>query len=164
MNFITCPGCGSKLRDQCLGMSASYNASGECEALYHELSGYLIMNPDVNFRMQHAVDAYGAQHSGANVKNIRTAFSLIGLYLAFERNYTGRKVQLAHMELAKRNIQWPSFKLPHRPYSLTVKDVIAAEEGRHRDERMMKWAEDVWDTWAEYHQWTRDICEKYLKK
>lgn len=164
INYITCPGCGRKLPDQNLAASAQYNASGECEKLYHELSAYLIMNPDITFRTQHAVDAYGAQHSGRLVKNIRTAFSLIGLYLALECDYMGRRVQKAHMELAQRNIQWPSFNLPSRSYSLSVADVLAAEEGVKRHEMLLKWAKNVWDTWEDYHEWTRNICKKYLKK
>jgi hypothetical protein len=73
--------------------------------LYHEVSAYFIMNPDITFRTQHAVDAFGAQHSGRKVKTIRTAFSLIGLYLVVEHEYSGKQAQMAHMELAKRNIQ-----------------------------------------------------------
>jgi Family of unknown function (DUF5946) len=162
VNYKTCPGCGVKLPDQNLEASDQYNSLGECEKLYHELSAYLIMNPDITFRTQHAVDAYGAQHSGRLVKNIRTAFSLIGLYLALECNYTGRQVQKAHMELAQRNIQWASFDLPSRPYSLSVLDVLAVEEGTNRYKILMKWAENVWNTWEHYHEWTRNICEKYL--
>ena len=107
-----------------LEFSDQYNASGECIQLYHELSANFIMSPDVTFvpnmRLTHMV----LQHSGNRVKNIRTAFSLIGLYLAVEREYTGRQVQHAHMELAKRNIKWSSFILPIRPYALSVADVL----------------------------------------
>jgi hypothetical protein len=131
--------------------------------LYHELSAYFIMNPNITFRSQHAVDAYGAQHSGSVVKNIRTAYSLIGLYLAVECKYSGRQVQIAHMELAKRKIQWPSFELPTRLYTLSIADVIAAEEDEHRNEMLMKWAINVWDTWEHQHKWTKNICESLFK-
>lgn len=161
VNYKTCPGCGKKLHDQNLEVSDKYNASGECEKLYHELSAYLLMNPDITFRTQHAVDAYGAQHSGKLVKDIRTAFSLIGLYLALECEYSGRQVQKAHMELGQRNIQWPSFTLPSCTYSLSVVDVLAVEEGINRHEMLIKWAEDVWNTWDHYHEWTRNICQEY---
>jgi hypothetical protein len=162
INYKTCPGCGRKFPDQGMEESDQYNALGECEKLYHELSAYLIMNADVTFRTQYAVDAYGAQHSGRSVKNIRTAFSLIGLYLALEFDFSGRQVQKAHMELAQRNIQWPSFDLPSCTYSISVGDVLAAEEGKNRNEMLMKWAKNVWNTWEHYHEWTRIICEKYI--
>jgi hypothetical protein len=163
INYKACPGCGRKFPNQSLEASDQYNASGECEKLYHELSAYLMMNPDITFRTQHAVDAYGAQHSGRLVKNIRTAFSLIGLYLALECDYSGRRVQKAHLELVQKNIQWPSFDLPSRPYSLSVVDVLAIEEGTNRYEMLMKWAKDVWNTWEQYHERARNLCVKYLK-
>lgn len=162
INYKTCPGCGRKFPDQNWEDSDQYNATGECVKLYHDLSAYLIMNPDITFPTQHAVDAYGAQHSGRKVKNIRTAFSLIGLYLALECGYSGRQVQKAHMELAKRNIKWQSFDLPTCPYSFSVQDVLLVEEGTNRNEMLMKWAKSVWNTWEHYHEWTSKICEKYL--
>lgn len=161
-NYKTCPGCGGKFPNQNLEDSDQYNALGECEKLYHELSAYFIMNPDISFPTQHIVDAYGAQHSGRKVKNIRTAFSLIGLYLAFECGYSGRLVQKAHIELAKSNIQWPSFDLPSNPYNFSVQDVLDEEKGANRNEMLMKWAKNVWNTWEHYHKWTREICKKYL--
>lgn len=159
----TCSGCGAKFPDKNLGESDNYKGSGECVEMYHELSAYLIMNPDINFSTQHAVDAYGAQHSGNGVKNIRTAFSLVGLCLALDHGYSGRQVQQAHMKLSKQNIRWSSFELPKKAYTLTVADVLAVEESGSRKEMLMRWALDVWDTWEHYHEWTKNICQKYLK-
>lgn len=163
VTFKTCRGCGTILPDNNLEDSDNYNASGECVQMYHELSAYLMMNPDVTFSTQHAVDAYGAQHSGDKVKNIRTAFSLIGLYLALEHGFSGRQVQQAHMELAKRNIEWSSFELPNKSYTLSVLDVLAIEESENRKEMLLKWARDVWNNWEHYHGWTKKICQNYLK-
>lgn len=112
--------------------------------MYHDLSAYLMMNPDITFSTQHVVDAYSVQHSGKQVKNIRTAFSLVGLYLAVERGYSGRQVQQAHMERAKRNIHWSSFELSTQPYTLSVADVLAVDELQNRNEMLMKWAKNVW--------------------
>jgi hypothetical protein len=162
VNNKTCPGCGVILPNQNLEFSDQYNASGECIQLYHELSANFIMTPEVTFRIQHAVDAYGAQNADSRVKKIRIAFSLIGLYLAVECEYTGRHVQQAHMELAKRNIKWPTFILPNRPYALSVADVLSVVE-MERNEMLMKWSKNVWDTWENHHEWTRNICKSYLK-
>jgi hypothetical protein len=78
-NFIICPGCGLELPIQNLEAHDRFNASGECGELKNELTAYFLMNPVLSFMAQHAVDAYGAQHSGGLTKNITTAFSLIGL-------------------------------------------------------------------------------------
>jgi hypothetical protein len=163
VNYRTCPGCGVNLPDQNLEASDRFNASGECWQLHNELTAYFMLNPDITFSAQHAVDAYGAQHSGGVTKTITTAYSLIGLYLAVEHGYTGRQVQLAHMELAKKKIQWPSLDLPTKHYSISVADVLKSEEGSYRIEMLMKWATHIWDTWERHHEWTRSICANYLK-
>jgi hypothetical protein len=51
VNYKTCPGCGRKPPNKNLEASDQYNASGECEKLYHELSAYLIMNPDITLHI-----------------------------------------------------------------------------------------------------------------
>jgi hypothetical protein len=51
---------------------------------------------------QYAVDAWAAKHASAAAPPIRTTFALVGLYLACERAFTRREVQLAHMRLARR--------------------------------------------------------------
>jgi hypothetical protein len=158
---VKCPGCGLDLPDINLENSDRYNASGECWQLNNELTAFFMMNPDLTFRAQHAVDAYGAQHSGGVTKNVTIAYSLIGLYLALERGQSGRQVQQAHMELAKKSIQWPSLALPARSYSLTIADVLNADETT-RNDILMKWAQCVWDAWKEHHEWTKHICSMYL--
>jgi hypothetical protein len=130
---------------------------------YHELSAWLMMNPDLGFRAQHAVDAYGAQHSGGVTKNITAAFALIGLYLALERGYSGRRVQQAHMELAKQRIEWPSLKPPAAGFAITVADVVRAEAGPPRENMLMEWARCAWDAWREQHDWIKSVCAAHLR-
>lgn len=144
-------------------MNDRYNASEQCWQLYGELSAYNMEKNDVAFIHQLSVDAYGAQHSGEATKLITTAFALIGLYLAFERGYTGRQVQRAHMELAKLGIDWPRFTPPERNYALTVWDVVQAEPGEPRDAKHVEWAKNVWNNWEHAHAWARGICERYLR-
>lgn len=73
--------------------------------------------------------------------------------------YLGRQVQMAHMELAKSKIQWPSFELPTRS-TLSIADVLLEEE-KNRNEMLMIWAKNVWETWEHQHNWTRNICESF---
>jgi|BenlonsequeITSRD_1030534.scaffolds.fasta_scaffold00722_14 hypothetical protein len=161
--YKTCPGCGLRLPDRHLDAAERYRASGECRELYHELSAWLMMNQDLGFRAQHAVDAYGAQHSGGVTKNITTAFALIGLYLALEKGFSGRRVQQIHMELARMSIEWPSLEPPAANYAITVADVVRAEEGPAREEMLMEWARCAWDAWRERHDWVRSVCAAHLR-
>lgn len=98
--LVTCPGCKLTLPDSNLALHDHYLAAGECRLIYDELAAYNISRSDPYFIHQFAVDAYGAQHTGSATRPITTAFALVGLYLAAKHSFTGRQVQLAHMELA----------------------------------------------------------------
>jgi hypothetical protein len=163
--FSKCPGCGAELPDRHLPMSDRYLASGECWELYGELAANNMAEMDPFFHHQLCVDAYGAQHSGGPVKPITTVFSLVGLYLAVERGFTGRQVQNAHMKLAKKaekGAEWPRLEPPERTWEITVSDVMCAEAGNSRKEMIKKWAETVWRSWAHQHDRIRTLCEKWI--
>jgi hypothetical protein len=83
------------------------------EDQFNELSFYTLAHPNnIYFIHQHIVDAYQAQTADSNTKPIAITFSLAGLYLFLEKNYTGRQVQQAHMKLAQNKKVWPQFELP----------------------------------------------------
>ena len=87
--FIACRGCGLRLPDQNIDQAERFNASGECLKMYFELACWTLVQQDVRFIHQHAVDAYEAQHAGGRTRPITVVFGLIGLYLALEKGYTG---------------------------------------------------------------------------
>ena len=102
---------------------------------YDELQGYTLMLRDEAFIHQHVVDAWMAQHAHESTKPIGLTFALIGLYLHFERGFSGRQVQLAHMALGRRKREWPIFPLPADRGGITAVEVIAAPPGPERDRR-----------------------------
>ena len=157
--MIVCPGCGLKQPEQAGLSEDRHNASAECWRLFGELSGYTLARGR-DFIHQHAVDAYGAQHPVETATNIGTAFSLLGLYLAIEKGYTGREVQRAHMQLAARKV-WPKLDPPETRGAITVLDVLHAEAGDVRDEAIMRWARSVWDAWASAHEWSREMLRDF---
>ena len=109
---VECPGCKAILPNQNLGLDEHYNACGECVKLYGDLSAYNMEKQDITFIHQLVVDTYAAQHVGRTTKNIRTVYSLVGLYLVNEHEFTGRQVQQAHMKLSKHGIDWPNLAPP----------------------------------------------------
>lgn len=145
---LACPGCGVRLPATGQKVAGRYHNSAECGLLYGELSAYTTALADLAFLHQHAVDAYGAQHAGGAARPIGVAFSLAGLYLAFERGFTGRQVQRAHMLMAQRRREWPRFIPPVDPTWLTVLDPLGAPPGAERDEAIRRWAASVWQAWA----------------
>jgi hypothetical protein len=161
---VACPGCGLQLDNQHFTPSAGYHASAECYQKYSELSSYTIGKQDIHFMHQHAVDTYAAQHSGNGMKNITTAFSLIGLYFAIEHGYNGRQVQRVHTLLARKKYAWAALQPPEKSaYSLTVCDVLKEQPGESRDRMLRNWMYDVWECWGHQHDWVKNICHKLLK-
>src|SRR5436305_5181630 len=97
---------------------------------YNELAYYTLSHHNPEFIHQNLVDAYTAQNAHEKTKPIAIAFALIGLYLHVEKGFTGRQVQLAHMQLANQQKSWPAFDLPETRGSITVFDVLATQPGK----------------------------------
>lgn len=147
---IVCPGCGLRLLGRKGGYDPQFNASCACRKLYFQLSVFTLQEHDSYFIHQLAVDAYTAQHSGENTKPIGTAFALIGLYLVFEKGYSGKEVQAVHILLGKRSKVWPHFLRPAEKADFTVKDVVNCPDNL-KNKMIKKWAESVWSIWkADY--------------
>lgn len=159
---VACPGCGLVLQDLGLPAEGSLEATGECRALYWELTGSTLTTNGREFWHQAAVDAYGAQHAGRTARPLSTALCLIGLCLIVERGKTGREAQLAHMELAPQKIAWPLLEAPASPADLTVRDVLQVSPGPERDAALQEWAKAVWHSWAHVHDWVRTQCDERL--
>lgn len=159
-----CPGCGVRLPSSDAQPDARYNASGECWQLYLELyADTLTPLGKLTFvHHQLAVDAYAAQHVAENARSIGVAFALIGLYLTYERGYSGQQVQHMHMLLANRSKTWPRFAPPPTTYALTVLDVMHAPAGEQRDDMMRRWGRAVWDAWAPEHDRVKALFERVM--
>src|SRR3954469_6572687 len=106
---------------------------------FDELCFYTLAHPSANFIHQHAVDAFAVQLADEGTKPLKVAFGLFGLCLHLERGFTGREVQRAHMQLAKRRKQWPRFELPRERGDIRVAQVLAAGAGPERDASIESW-------------------------
>jgi len=149
--YRACPGCGVRLPALDAHPDGRYNASAECWQLYGVLSAYTLTREYDTFIHQLAVDAYSAQHAGESVRPIGTALALIGLYLTYERGYSGRQVQHLHSLLANRSKIWPRFVPPRHTYALIVLDVMQAQPGEARDDMLRQWGLSVWNVWEQEH-------------
>jgi Family of unknown function (DUF5946) len=116
-----------------------------------ELYAYTLAHGSREFIHQYVVDAYAAQHVGADTKPIAMAAALIGLFLFCERGYTGRQVQQAHMKLGNKMKTWPLFEAPAEHSGLTVTKPLSVAPGAERDETIKRWARAVWEMWRERH-------------
>ena len=162
MTPVICAGCGLQRPDRALDPDSKSNASGECRAVMYELSYYTLGHSDPRFIHQHVVDAYGAQHVRRSKSTIGAAFALAGLYLAVERECTGRQVQQMHMRMARGSKRWPRFDPPTEIWPMTVADVVAAAAGGQRDRVLMLWCGSVWAGWLPEQQRVREMVDPLL--
>lgn len=160
----TCPGCGLARPVSDWSADGRFNASPECWRLGGEVWAYTLTRGDDSFVHQLAVDAYGAQHAVTGGRPIGTAFALIGLFLAFERGYSGRQVQAAHGMFAARSKTWPRFEPPGRAGTMTVLDVLEAPPGELRDRALRRWGRSVWDDWAGEHARVASLVERLSRE
>lgn len=117
---------------------------GANQPLFEELSFYTLSHGDPAFLHQHIVDAFAAQEASDTDKPIRLAFALVGLYLHVERKFTGRQVQLVHMQLGRRRQAWPTFALPKSRGAIGIGDVLGAAAGPKRDAMIHRWCASTW--------------------
>lgn len=157
-----CPGCGVVLADRHLDPPDRFNTSGECWQLFSDLSCYTVSKQDAAFIHQHVVDAYEAQHAGGITRNSSVIFGLVGLYLALEKGFTGRQVQLVHMRIARVQKTWPRLEPPTRPATLTVADVLRVPDGPEKDALIRRWMAEVWESWGERQEQVREITDYLL--
>jgi hypothetical protein len=116
-----------------------------------ELSAYTLSLQDSWFIHQLVVDTYAASHVTPEQKPISINFALIGLYLVYEKGFTGRQVQRVHMNLANKRKSWVKFDSPTQTWPITVEDVLKAPEGEKRNEMIKKWGKSVWEIWKGKH-------------
>ncbi len=163
-NKVVCPGCGLELESDDSSLDERYNASAACRGLYDRLAAFTQSRGDKDFIHQIAVDAYTAQHLGPEVKPIGGTFALVGLFLAFERGYTGRQVQLAHMALGKTKRDWPRFEPSKGTAKLTVADALRGLDEKNYRDRINAWGKAVWDLWKPEHGHVAALVNKFLLK
>jgi hypothetical protein len=118
------------------------------DELYHQLAYYTLAHPSPSFIHQHAVDAFAVQTATDTTKPIVIVFGLIGLYLHVEKNFTGRQVQKAHMQMAMHRKQWSRPPLPEDRGAIAISGVLAAPPGRERDAMIHDWCVSVWKACA----------------
>ena len=118
------------------------------DELYNELAHYTLSHPDPSFLHQHVVDAYAAQYADEGTRTIQIVFALVGLYLYLEKGFSGRMVQKAHMQLAKRRRNWERPALPASRGAIGIVDVLAAAPGEPRDLLIGEWCLSGWTAWS----------------
>lgn len=131
--------------------------------LYYELAYYTLGHSDkVNFIHQHVVDAFTAQNANENTKPIKITFALVGLYLYVEKNYTGKQVQSAHLQMSNNKTDWPEIELPERRGKIVILNVLAEPPGIERDQMIREWCISVWQAYKASHESIASFVMKHI--
>jgi len=129
--------------------------------LFEELSFFTLSHSDSDYFIhQLIVDAFTAQTADKNTKKISLVFSLVGLYLLIEKNYTGKQIQQAHTVLSNFKDYLPEIKLPENRGEITISDVLKSD--LNRDEMIKKWCSSVWEAYESSKEEIKRFCEIYL--
>jgi hypothetical protein len=120
---------------------------------YYELSYYTLEHPDkMYFIHQHFIDASTAQEADHSTKPIAITFALAGLYLFIEKNYSGKQVQMAHVQMSRNKKAWPTIKLPTKRGDITILEVLQTPSGIERDIMIRNWCISVWHAYEDCHE------------
>ncbi len=129
--------------------------------LFEELSFYTLSHSDSGYFIhQLIVDAFTAQTADKDTKKISLVFSLVGLYLLIEKNYTGKQIQQAHTLLSNYKDYFPKINLPENRGEITISDVLKSE--LNRDEIIKEWCSSVWKAYESSKEEIKQFCETYL--
>jgi hypothetical protein len=115
---------------------------------YDQICFYTLAHGSPAFVHQYVVDAFAAQSADSSTKPVAITMALVGLYLHNDRGCDGRKVQEAHMKLAKSKRAWPTWFLPEERGAMGPADVLKAPEGAERDRAIDAWSKSVWQAFA----------------
>jgi Family of unknown function (DUF5946) len=129
---------------------------------YNELTYYTLELKDKCFIHQYVVDAFTLQTANNETKAISLTFSLVGLYLYIEKNYTGKEVQKFHTLMSNKKIEWPFFILPTNRGEISIDNVLEANSSEERNNLIKIWSISVWKAFNESHSAVREIADYYL--
>lgn len=157
-----CPGCALALARTGGETHAYLGASPECWALFGEVLAREFSAPSYFAVHGLTVDAYAAQHPGAEEPRTLQSIHvhLVGLCLALERDAPMSALIAVRKRVADKfaaRLDWPV--PPADPDRLTVRDVVAATSAQDHGVRVRAWAESVWASWSAHHDRVRSLAD-----
>ena len=129
---------------------------------YNELAYYTLSHKGKDFIHQHIVDAFAIQTANEHTKPIKITYALIGIYLHIEKGYTGKQVQVAHVEMSKKSKVFPKIILPTNRGEISIADVLKITDAEERDKLIHGWCETIWKAFASQQELIKDITESLL--
>ena len=152
MDESVCPGCATRLPFSHVLCEGYFTTTPECWSLFTEIQGRqygkVLLGRHTH---QSTIDAYAAQHAGANHPDKSVAIHLLGLYLVIEQEADPLEVAPVQQRIASAGANWPKLIRPEDQGGLTIFNVAMADDGNHIN-TVHSWSREVWGMWAEHHQ------------
>ncbi|HSH46652.1 MAG TPA: DUF5946 family protein [Longimicrobiales bacterium] len=154
---IACPGCGAELPDPGGVTPPGPHTSPGCWSLYGDVVGREYGewgNPPVHRLTQ---DTYAVQHSGdPSPQAVQSVgLHLVALHLALERGVEPGRVGRELGRVVSNVSELHQLEPPPAESWLTIVDVAGARDLREHAMKVHRWAQSVWEAWAQHHDTIR---------
>ena len=138
-------------------------ASAGCWELYGQLIAREYGFPQLGHRK--SVDVYAVQHPGEPGPQAIQSVNvhLVSLYLVLEKGVPGEKAIQTMRALTHHPDSFVWLEPPVPNGSVTVVDVLGAENYEQHVRWVEAWARDVWQAWRRHHPAVKSIVEKYWR-
>lgn len=155
--YTPCPGCGLALPAFDGPVHRYMHSSPACWRAFGEIlaRGY----SSSQYRDVHrlSVDAYAVQHPGDDSRQALQSVGvhLVRLCLFLERGLTPAEANAAMLKAARRKSTYTRLERPASLGSVTVKDVVAAQDVEQHKAAVHAWARSAWNAWSIHHPLVR---------
>jgi hypothetical protein len=132
-------------------------SSPACWAAFNAVIAREFSDPRLMAVHRLTVDAWAVQHPG---DGSRRAIQSVGLHLGrlwvqLDEGLAGDAANSAMLGFAARKSDLPELP-PRSAYTLTINDVVGAEEATEHAAAVQRWARSVWDDWSDQHDFIRN--------
>lgn len=157
-----CPGCGLRmLKSDKVSYDGEYHSSPECYVIFEEVMAGASGDPAYASVRQMMLDAYAAQHASGRLAERTLILHLAGLHAAIDLEQQPDAVLMTLKRLNSRVTRWPRLQVPAIPAPLTVLELAVSEGGEEGVTRAVTWAQSVWNSWSEQHEFVSRLVREY---
>ena len=148
-----CPGCGVSLPALEGPVHRYMTSSPACWHAFGLVLAREYASPEYFDVHRLSVDAYAVQHPGDDSRQAiqSVGLHLVRLYLFLERGLSPARANDAMLKAARRKASYVWLPRPPTMGSVTVREVLAAQDVDEHKAAVHAWARAAWDAWSLHH-------------
>jgi hypothetical protein len=162
---MRCCGCGGDFPESTGPTHAYMLSSPGCWEAYGHVLAREYQSLSYGRLHRLTVDAYAVQHPGVDGSQARNSVGihLSRLYLMFNCGWPAERANDAMLAITAKKWRYPWLTPPGNGGTVTVKDVLLAQNPSDHLRGVERWAQSVWQAWAEHHATVRSWVEDFVK-